>query len=70
MCIRDRYGAVDRASEVKDDRLAALYVAKAGQELFSNGGAGVSQFTAGNVSGQFGDLADTATGKTLSLIHI
>lgn len=34
--------SVERASEAKDDRLSALHAAKAGQTLFSSGGAGMS----------------------------
>uniref|UniRef100_UPI003870131C hemagglutinin repeat-containing protein n=1 Tax=Stenotrophomonas pigmentata TaxID=3055080 RepID=UPI003870131C len=34
--------SVERASEAKDDRLSALHAAKAGQTLFSSGGAGLS----------------------------
>ncbi len=42
--------SVERASDAKDDRLSALYAAKAGQTLFSGGGAGLSSLQ--NVGGQ------------------
>ncbi|KAF1684419.1 hypothetical protein B1992_15100, partial [Pseudoxanthomonas broegbernensis] len=63
--------SVERASEVEDDRLAALYVAKAGQTLFSGGQAGMNSLK--GAGDQFGDIGNAAKtqegtgGKGMSL---
>src|SRR5690606_20328170 len=51
------YGAAKRANEVEDDRLKTLYAAQASQALFSNGQAGMNDFS--NAGGQFGALTST-----------
>src|SRR5690606_34108641 len=54
-------GNMQRASEVQDDRLAALHVAKAGQTLFSGGAnSGMNSLKGG--SDQIGDIG--SAGKT------
>jgi filamentous hemagglutinin len=49
--------SVERAGEVKDDRLSALYAAKAGQALFSGNGAGVQNLA--SAGDQLDALANT-----------
>ena len=51
------YGATRRADEVEDDRLKALYAARAGQALFSGGQAGLNNLA--NTGQQVSDLAST-----------
>ncbi len=51
------YGATRRADEVEDDRLKALYAARAGQALFSDGQAGLNNLA--NTGQQVSDLAST-----------
>ncbi len=51
--------SVDRAGEVKDDRLAALHVAKAGQTLFG-GGANSGVNSLKNIGNQADDISNAA----------
>jgi hypothetical protein len=54
--------SVERVSEVKDDRLAALHVAKAGQTLFAGNGAGLNSLK--GVGGQANQaISDAKNGK-------
>src|SRR5690606_22017678 len=56
-------GSVQRAGEVQDDRLAALHVARAGQTLFSGGGAGMDSL--GNLGNQASQgIADARNGTS------
>ncbi len=54
--------SVERVSEVKDDHLAALHVAKAGQTLFAGNGAGLNSLK--GVGGQANQaISDAKNGK-------
>src|SRR5690606_23030805 len=52
------YGATRRANEVEDDRLKALYAARAGQAPSSGGQAGLNNLA--NTGQQISDLASTS----------
>ncbi len=54
--------SVERASEAKDDRLSALHAAKAGQTLFSSGGAGLGSLK--GMGDQIGQAKADAANET------